>query len=322
MKTIAVIITIYNKADYILACLDSVFNNSVLPDEIILINDGSTDQSFELIETYNFNTLSHSIINKKNEGVSISRNLGIAIVKSDYFLFIDADDIIENELIEKLHTFCDEDEVEIVSYNVQKRNIELGKIAFIDKHQPDLNTGSDFLQFYLEHQVNFAVACGYCYKTSFFKSNNFEFSPGKYHEDYGLIPLVLFTAEKMISMAYVGYTVFMVPNSIMRNNDYSFKVKKAFDTLNLSKHLLLKFSQFPNIQSYIYQLITNFVLNAMFSKVTSLDKQEQYCFLLTIHEYKMERFIKCSSSKMIFRKILLSYSPNTYARYFGYLNGK
>ena len=96
--TISIIIPVYNVENYVSETLDSVKNQTSLPDEVIVINDGSTDNSFNIIKNYS-DLKCFKVFETKNQGLGLTRNYGISLAKSDYIYFLDSDDIIENNFI-------------------------------------------------------------------------------------------------------------------------------------------------------------------------------------------------------------------------------
>ena len=92
---LSVIIPVYNVEEYIGECLESILNQPFKDFEIICINDGSTDNSLEVLKKYKDKDERIIIIDKKNEGSGIARNTGINIARGDYLFFIDGDDGIE-----------------------------------------------------------------------------------------------------------------------------------------------------------------------------------------------------------------------------------
>ena len=96
--TIAIVIPVFNVEKYVKQTLDSVKNQLSNPDEVIVINDGSTDKSSQIINPYS-DLDGWKIIHKNNEGLGITRNYGRSIAKSEYIYFLDSDDIIKNNLI-------------------------------------------------------------------------------------------------------------------------------------------------------------------------------------------------------------------------------
>lgn len=99
---ISVIIPIYNTAKYLPRCLDSILNNTYRNLEIICINDGSTDDSAEILDEFARSDARVQIIHKDNEGVSVARNTGLKLATGDYIAFIDSDDWVHRQYFEVL----------------------------------------------------------------------------------------------------------------------------------------------------------------------------------------------------------------------------
>ncbi|MEG0314093.1 MAG: glycosyltransferase [Erysipelotrichaceae bacterium] len=102
MPKVSVIVPVYNTSKYLNKCLDSILNQTLKDIEVIIINDGSTDMSSNIIETYNDSRIVS--INQPNSGISITRNNGIKKATSSYIMFIDSDDWIERSMIEELYS--------------------------------------------------------------------------------------------------------------------------------------------------------------------------------------------------------------------------
>jgi len=99
---ISIIIPVYNVEKYLTDCLESILAQTYTEIEIILINDGSTDNSQQICETYARNNKNIHVLYKKNEGVSTARNLGLRLAKGDYIGFVDADDWIEPDMYKSM----------------------------------------------------------------------------------------------------------------------------------------------------------------------------------------------------------------------------
>ena len=98
MKKVSIIVPVYNGQDFINRCLNSLINQTYSNVEIIVINDGSTDNSLDLLKKYNDKII---LINKENSSVSDSRNLGLEKASGDYIMFCDIDDWYEKVTVEK-----------------------------------------------------------------------------------------------------------------------------------------------------------------------------------------------------------------------------
>ncbi len=117
---ISIIIPVYNKATYLNDCIDSVISQTLPDFEIIIVNDGSTDKSKEIIESYHDPRI--RLFNIDNRGVSNARNIGIQHSAGEYILFIDADDTIEKDYCEKLYRIFTSfgSEIDILIFGAKK----------------------------------------------------------------------------------------------------------------------------------------------------------------------------------------------------------
>ena len=96
MAKISVIVPIYNDDRYLHECLDSIINQTFEDIEIICVNDGSTDESLNILKQYESRDFRVKVISQENKGVGAARNAGIKISSGEYIYFIDADEIIWN----------------------------------------------------------------------------------------------------------------------------------------------------------------------------------------------------------------------------------
>ncbi|PHV69521.1 hypothetical protein CS063_15370 [Sporanaerobium hydrogeniformans] len=122
MNTISVIVPIYNAEKYLEKCLDSLIAQTYKELEIILINDGSKDNSLTICECYKEADPRIKVINKVNEGVSVARNTGIEVATGEYIGFVDPDDWVEPEMYETLYKRLQNSDYPICLCNYFKDN--------------------------------------------------------------------------------------------------------------------------------------------------------------------------------------------------------
>lgn len=115
-QLVSIIVPIYNVETYLPKCLDSLINQTYSNIEIICVNDGSPDNSSEILEKYAQNDKRIKIINQENKGLSGARNTGIENAKGEYILFVDSDDWIELNTCEKLYNIVKEKNCDIVTF--------------------------------------------------------------------------------------------------------------------------------------------------------------------------------------------------------------
>ena len=117
MKKISIIIPCYNVEKYLTKCLDSIINQTYSNLEIICVNDGSTDNTLNILKEYKAKDDRIVVINQKNRGLSGARNTGLKYAKSDYIMFVDSDDWLEHSCCEKAITVAMINNSDLVVWN-------------------------------------------------------------------------------------------------------------------------------------------------------------------------------------------------------------
>ena len=135
--TVSVIIPVYNAQEGIKQCLDSLLNQSFTDFEIILLNDGSTDNSLEVIKKYAADNDFIRVIDKENEGVAKTRNKGIQLANGKYIVFIDNDDFVDSDYLERFYNEIDQEQLDIVLGGYKRVNQEMKTLFKQDLTQSD-----------------------------------------------------------------------------------------------------------------------------------------------------------------------------------------
>lgn len=129
---ISIIVPVYNVERYLRKCLDSLINQTYKNIEIICVNDGSTDNSLDILNEYANKDKRIIVVNKKNGGISDARNVGISKVSGEYMMFVDSDDWVDLETCEKSLDAMNKYSVDVVLYSYVREfdNKSLPKIIF------------------------------------------------------------------------------------------------------------------------------------------------------------------------------------------------
>ena len=197
---ISVIVPIFNCEKTLSRCLDSILVQTYTNLEIICINDGSTDNSLKILRNYELKDNRIRVINKENEGVSKTRNIGLECCSGEYVLFVDADDYISDEMIEKLFEAIGENYDVVVSGYTEINNEESIEI-FDYKHCENKN---DFLLRCIDNTGG--VVCSKMYRTSIVKDNIILFDESlSLSEDLIFALQVFLKADKIISLNRADY---------------------------------------------------------------------------------------------------------------------
>ena len=230
MIKLSIIVPVYNVAEYLERCLNSLINQTLNEIEIICVNDGSTDNSLCILEKFAGLDKRIKIINQKNKGLSGARNTGIKLVQGEYFGFLDSDDWVDLDYFEKLYKRaknCDAD-------------ISLGdfirKGKFKHKIRLKLNKEEEFVgdneKFYGSQFYHFPCVWNKIYKTS--KFNDLRFIEGIFFEDGPYTIQALHRANKVVTCCNTYLYYFVNPNSIVK----TLNKKKEQDMYNSSKFIL------------------------------------------------------------------------------------
>ena len=198
---VSIIIPIYNVKKYLRRCVDSILSQTYSDIEIILVNDGSTDNCLEICYEYQTQDKRVVVINKQNGGLSDARNAGIDIANGDYIYFVDSDDYIDCYTIEKLMNYAILGaDVVVSNFDRVSESTVIGASKGGGKVET-YSSGMDFYRLiYLEKDryLHCNLAWGKLYKASLFE--NIRYPVGKIHEDE-------FTTYKLLFKA--GETVFV-----------------------------------------------------------------------------------------------------------------
>lgn len=308
MPKVSIIVPVYNAEKYIGKCLESILNQTYKNIEVIVVNSGSTDKSEEIIKQYE----NIKYIEAGNNGVSVARNIGIENLTGEYFCFVDADDYIDENLIEKLSIYMQEN-YDLIKYKLKKVNGKFEEIEKVNGPTFDRKTGEEAFEILKYNDVLLESPCLYLFNIEFYKKNKFEFTKDTYHEDLGLIPLVLAKASSVISTDIYGYYYVQSENSITRNNPYEKIVKRAND-LFIHFDKMLEFIEKSNISEKSKKSIKDFYANAVILKTEELKGKEQQQYIKEIKKRKLIKNIQIKNIKQIIKKILLKINIKLYLK--------
>lgn len=194
---LTVIIPCYNVESYIANCLDSLVNQTCLPEEIICVDDGSTDKTEEILVRYAAKHKQIKIISQPNLGVSAARNTGIEAASKDYVMFVDSDDMVNMNLFNEFKTSLKNNpELELFYFNYTSFKDEkslplLTDLSLIETPKKYFDSGIELLDFLLEKENYSGVTWQYIFKRYLFKEKFI----GRIHEDHKVSLAILKNAH-------------------------------------------------------------------------------------------------------------------------------
>lgn len=223
---ISVIVPIYNVERYLEKCIHSILHQTYQNLEIILVDDGSPDNCGAICDQYSAVEQRIKVIHKQNGGLSDARNKGIDAATGEFLVFVDSDDAILPEMIEKLYRriVIDQSDMAFCGYKQVNQNGEILSEVFLSDN---ILTGFDALKVSYENNgVLFTIACNKLYKKYLFQ--NIRFPSGKYHEDEFTTYLIIDQCDKISIVKETLYIYNQRDSSIMRE-DYSIRRLDAIE---------------------------------------------------------------------------------------------
>jgi glycosyltransferase involved in cell wall biosynthesis len=194
---LSVIIPVYNAEEYLDECINSVYIQNVPEIEIICVNDGSTDKSFECLNKIKLKHPDLIIINQSNAGLAAARNSGYKLATGKFIYFFDNDDYLYPNVFSKMLDFANSKDLDISFFNVLKDGKEP---YFIIKNElKEVMTGIEIFKINYELNGFFPPSAVWTclFRKDFLDNNNLVFLEGREHEDEEFTPRAYFLANRV-----------------------------------------------------------------------------------------------------------------------------
>ncbi|WP_296853930.1 glycosyltransferase [uncultured Methanobrevibacter sp.] len=259
---LSVIIPVYNVENYLNECLDSVTSQTLEDMEIICIDDGSTDNSPDILKEYSKKDKRIKIITKENGGQATARNLGIKEAQGEYIAFVDSDDFIEPTMFEKLYTKAKDNNLDIAmckiaTYDNQteeiKDNVWYYMLGVFRDFEKDIFNHKDTKEFTCHIAV---TPYNKIYKTTLLKENNILFPEGLIFEDEKFFYDTYLRAKRVsiVDEFLYYYRINRKGSTVdtIKDNDFS-------DIVPISKLIRETFKETDNYEDYKILLSNRFI---------------------------------------------------------------
>lgn len=224
---VSVIVPVFNNSEYIGKTLDSIIAQDFDGFEIIVIDDGSTDDSLEVIsDKLKDVDIPNTVIHQENQGVSSARNKGIEVSSGDYLVFVDADDYISSNHLSSLYN-CESD---FSLIQLVKKDVETTSNPH--NYSADYISTKDFIEMELKMQIPFNFV-QLSYNSDIIKKNSIKFSKDYiYGEDTHFALKALAYGDKIAISNEVTYYYIQRQDSAIRTSDFRrFDIVKIFEDL-------------------------------------------------------------------------------------------
>lgn len=320
---LSIIIPIYKVEKYIRGTLESIYNQECAEYifEVICVNDGTPDNSMQIVIEFALKHANLHIINQENQGLGCARNTGLRIAKGDYIWFVDSDDQVADGSIKHLEkTISNEPDIDFFGFDICKvqEDSQIESVEHIVLRKKDKFLYNQYVNVnQLIHKTHVAPVQRFVFRRAFLNKCHLKFYPKILHEDKEFMVRAFFLAEKMMLINYSPY-YYLVRNSgsIMSSID----MRSIYSKMTIIDSFQnFKYSHVGGVQSKIYFNDNIFlqVLDILTVKIASPEYQEMIkkssCMFRKIAFYGLlANIYYCDIRKMI-KAIIVLVSPSLYA---------
>lgn len=228
MYQLSIVIPIYNVENYLQECLNSIGNSIDANVEVILVNDGSTDNSKEIAREFQNSRKNVVLIEQENKGLSIARNVGLNAAQGEYILFLDSDDYLASNAISNLLNILNESNLDLLLFSGYKVYYDRERIV---EEKPfgysitnmDGQSGLKMFQILQQNGEYSSCVVLQCVKRAFLNENHIRFYPGILHEDHLYTFYVFMNAKKCGVIPNKYYYYRQRSGSIMYSGNKGYK---------------------------------------------------------------------------------------------------
>ena len=203
---ISIIVPIFNADKVLSRCLDSLLEQTYRYYEIILINDGSKDNSLSICKEYADRASNIVVLSQKNGGTAKARNAGLNAARGEYIMFVDADDYVKEDICETLYSAIKRTKTKcVVSGHIAMNEKEESERIKCVKEERIISGKSSLHEMYCRGNrgISLVEVWGKLFHYSMW--NNIRFCEGLYYEDLEIMPMLYYDCERIAEIPYAGY---------------------------------------------------------------------------------------------------------------------
>lgn len=296
---LSIIVPAYNVEKYIAECLDSILKIQNIKYEIIVVDDGSKDNTKTIVEEYIKRYNNISLVSQVNSGAASARNNGIRKARGEYISFIDSDDYIISEKFEEFFKKVKNKKLDIgfgnyLRYYHLEEKLEIIKEKKKNKYkfleQREIETGEKFFEYADINNVYNPIVCSCIYNLKFLKENNLFFYEGIVYEDILFSYLSISKARRVKYFNEYFYIYRQRENSVMHSENNELKKESHYKIINILLEELVetRSKRLKRVPVALYFYCTKKY------KVRYLDLEKGFFKLKGIYFYIIRKKIKCS----------------------------
>lgn len=296
MPEISVVVPVYQVEKYLARCIESILAQTYTDFEVILVDDGSFDNSGDICEKYAISDSRIRVIHKKNGGLSSARNAGLDVAVGEYVTFIDSDDVIHPQYLEVLYRECEKNAADISIGRLARfqKNEEIKAFKSITGIRGALYDSTYTLNCFFDKEKtvsNYVSACCKLFKRNLFQ--NIRFPEGRLFEDEFTTYRLYYAANAVVDLDEVLYYYFINDAGITQN----LSLQKRFDEYD-AQWERLEFFREQNLTELYEKALLEFLRSAQWDIIACNQGREQVKESNKIHFIGQYRLALSEAKKM------------------------
>lgn len=250
---VSVIVPAYNAENFIERCINSVVGQTYHDLELIIVDDGSTDNTLDIGRQFSIKDTRIVLLHKENEGTEKAREYGLRHTRGEFIIFVDADDYLSEDALETVVNSSEKTEADIVCFGYESN----GKPGFSGGDELNLDSDQALANMLIRHRLDGNLTSK-LYKAALLKKDNVTFE-SKRNCDFLTCAQIIRNAEKITVIPYIGYHYSFIVGSQSKNircnvkeEQYEVEAKRFLDNIDSRKSAILPAAEFNWLNALLY----------------------------------------------------------------------
>ena len=311
---LTIVIPVYNSEKYVRHTLQSIFDQKFDRGnlEVIVVNDGTTDNSMEIVREFASREAGIKIIEQQNQGLSAARNTGIAAATGKYVWFVDSDDWIEEGFLEKAPPLLDKAEEDVFLFRICEYRESDGQ-KILERTLPHETAHETDLLELLQTRTDFSPVQLFIIRKEFMDRCHLTFVNGIIHEDMEYAPRMLILAKSIKSVPWTHYNYLRRDTGSLTSNPSNRKkrIDSLFQIIDLQRELEKGITDKRNLRAmqtvrfWLYRKLFNFISFDEFLEIQAEIRKRSAEMKALVRKHLFFR----PTSLMVVRRLIFLFSP-------------
>ena len=272
---VSIIVPVYNASKYLADCLNSLLKQTIKEIEVICIDDGSTDDSMDILDGFSSSDSRVKIISQQNKGAGAARNVGLHNATGEYVLFVDSDDYLEcNSALNDMYRHASKYDLDVLSINHIEVDCEKRKLRKIKRKNNFVYSGKRYLFDHNGAGITVMPVDKLC-KREYLNEVDFSYREGVIYEDNDAAVNLLYMARRVMHLNKAYYVYRRHERSVTRRKISAIHISSLISLINSLSDILNEYNNDKELKKYLDSVIYKH-LSVLYTYICLSDEFDQY----------------------------------------------